>query len=311
VPGRVNDHDEARARAAGQVGHGLDQADGEVDQRLGARHDFVVARLPVDALGAAGLRGQDAPGPARREEVEEDGMFGEPERRPRRRGQAEMLRVQLERAVLDAEVRLGMDAVVEEDGKRVVGEVIGEAEVEENDPGRGPEPFALELDPLLVRAVAGHAQIHDVEARLQEAELGGQRFAIVHVEAEGHGVAQGHETRTNAVVRCADASPLRVDRDVPRGSGQRDARPQLPSVDLGVRVQAGHELGGGGAGTGGGPPPAEGGLDDHGQGQCDHRRRSRQQQLAASGSSARQAQPPDSAASASRPGGVASSRSSR
>ena len=222
-----------------------------------------------------------------------------------------MLGVRLERAALQAEVRLRMDAVVEEDGKRVVGEVVGEAEVDEDDPGRGPEPFTLELDPLLVRAVAGHAQVHDVEARLEEAELGGQRRAVVHVETESDGVTQGDEARRIAHARLAHPAPLRVDRDVSRGDGQLDARPQLPSIDLGVRVQAGHELGGGGAGTGSGPPPAEGGLDHDGQGQRDQRRCARQQQLAAPGSSARQAQPPDSAASASRPGGVASSRSSR
>ena len=154
-----------------------------------------------------------------------------------------------------------MDAVVEEDGQRVVGEVVGEAEVEDDDPGRGREPFTLELDPLLVRAVAGHAQVHDVEARLEEVELRGQGRAVVHVETEGDGVAQGDEPRTSGDGgRPAHAPPLRVDRDATGGNGQRDPRPQLPPVDLGIGVQAGHQLGSGGAGTGGGPPPAERGL---------------------------------------------------
>src|SRR4029450_602666 len=106
---------------------------------------LVVARLPVDALGAAGLGGQDAPAPARREGGEEDGVLGEPKGRPRRRGQAEVLGMQLERATLEAEVRLRMHAVVEEDGKRVVREIVGETEVKEEHLGRGRDGLALEL----------------------------------------------------------------------------------------------------------------------------------------------------------------------
>src|SRR6185369_11740945 len=100
----------------------------------------------------------DASAPARRDEVEEDGVLGEPERRPRRRGQAEMFGVPFERAVVEAEVRLRMHAVVEEDGKRVVRQIVGETEVKEDHLGRGRETLALELDLLLVGAVAGHAQ---------------------------------------------------------------------------------------------------------------------------------------------------------
>jgi hypothetical protein len=219
--------------------------------------------------------------------------------------------MQLERATLEAEVWLGMHAVVEEDGKGVVHEIVGEAEVKEDHLGRGRETFAFELDPLLVRAVAGHAQVQDVEAGHERAQLGRHRGPVVHVEAEGDRVTQRDEPRPRAIRRRSHATAVRVDGDVSRRNGQRGARPQLPAIGLGIRVEARHELGGRRARARRRPPPAKRALRDDGQGEGEQRGRRRQEQLAAPGSSAGQAQPPDSAASASRPGGVASSRSSR
>ena len=109
--------------------------------------------------------------------------------------EAQVLGLQAQAAPLQAEVRLGMDAVVEEDGQRVVGEVVGETEIQEDDLRGEREAFPLELEELLVRAVAGHAEIDDVEAGLERPELRGQGGLVVDLEPEGHGIAERHDAR--------------------------------------------------------------------------------------------------------------------
>jgi hypothetical protein len=93
-------------------------------------------------------------------------------------------------AALQGEEGLGPAGVVEEMGQGVVHEVVGHAEVEHHHLRGQARPLPLQLQELLVGAVAGHGQVDDLEAGIEPGQAVREGLLIGHAGAEGDGVAE-------------------------------------------------------------------------------------------------------------------------
>ena len=231
---RVEQGDEARPPRARALVHQAHERERHREGRLGRLRLQPARQLPLvpRAVHAAEVQ----------QRVEQGRALAEHQREAPRRRQRDVVGHLHQLPLVEAEVRLGIDAVVDRARGGVVEQVVGETDVEHDHVRRVRQTLPLELEQLLIGAVPLDAQVDHLQPRVERLHHRRERLRVAHAVAEGDRVAEHDDAAAAGGPRLRHLAPA-VAEPVDRGFAPRERvaerGPRRPAVHGRVRMQVG------------------------------------------------------------------------